>query len=248
MKGAHLATLHAGTPLLRKGEFGRVAPLDDDAVYPASDGKPMAETQIHILLLTNLYAMLRYHFRSKMDRYFFGANLFLYYRQGLPKFRRAPDLMAVKGVDGRQMRRSFKTWVEKAVPCFILELTSKETAQEDQKDKKQVYQELGVKEYFLFDPLHDYLPEPLMGYRLVEREYQPIVGQKPDELVSEELDLRFVADGQNLLVFDRGSGRRLLTPAEAFEAAESVDKMRKQNKAMAAKLKRLRGKSAKKGK
>jgi hypothetical protein len=37
------------------------------------------------------------------------------------------------------------------------------------------YQQLGVREYFLFDPLHEYLPQPLIGYRLIGNEYEPLI-------------------------------------------------------------------------
>src|SRR5437867_1758352 len=98
----------------------RPAFLEDEDLYPSSDGKPMAETGIHVVVLLKLFGLLRFHFRERLDRHYFAANMYLYFREGKPNYRRAPDLMAIKGVDGRFERRSFKTWVENAVPCFIL--------------------------------------------------------------------------------------------------------------------------------
>ena len=177
----------------------------------------MAETGIHVFVLLRLLALLRFHFRDRMDSHYFAANMYLYYREGQPKKRRAPDLMVIKGVDGRFERRSFKTWVEKAVPCFILEATSKKTAREDQVEKKRVYEELGVREYFLFDPLHEYLPEQFLGYRLVGGHYERLPLGPGDCLISEELNMRFVPEGYNLLLFDMVTGQQLSAPEEQVQ-------------------------------
>ena len=39
--------------------------------------------------------------------------------------------MMVVRRSGQAWRRTFKTWVEKAVPCMIVEITSEKTWQED---------------------------------------------------------------------------------------------------------------------
>jgi len=123
--------------------------------YPDGDGKPMAETGIHVLIMVALIGTLREYLRHRREVYVIG-NIFLYYEEGHPESRRSPDVMVVKGVDGTYQRRSFKTWEERAVPSFILEITSDETAEEDLGPKRELYERLGVREYFLFDPLHDF--------------------------------------------------------------------------------------------
>src|SRR2546425_372297 len=143
----------------RMGESGVLAtrgrilscPESDD-FYPSSDGKPMAETDIHLWLMLNTIASLWHFFRHQRHEVYVGGNMFLYYQKGDRKKRRAPDVMVVKGVDGRIKRRSFKIWEEKAVPRTVLEFTSKKTAAEDLVAKKILYQKLRVLEYFLFDP------------------------------------------------------------------------------------------------
>src|SRR5262245_42969532 len=152
-------------------------------VYPSSDGKPLAETEVHILLILWLIGTLRHHFRHRTDVYVIG-NIFLYYEEGNPAARRSPDLMVVKGVDARTHRRSFKTWEEKAVPCATFEITSQETADEDLEAKRELYQRLGVREYFLFDPLREYLPEPLMGFRLIGEKYERLPPAEDGGLLS----------------------------------------------------------------
>ncbi len=197
------------------------ATLLDEDIYPSSDGKPMAETDVHVTLMASLLGPLRYFYRSFEDVYV-AANMFLYYQEGQPKKRRAPDIMVVKGVQGKHQRRSFKTWVENAVPSCILELTSRKTAKEDMKEKKPLYRKLGVKEYFLFDPLWDYLPRQLMGYRLVKGRYKTIKPNADGSIRSKELGLRLVPEGRSLAMYDLKTGERLLSLDELHEKHEKL--------------------------
>jgi Uma2 family endonuclease len=81
--------------------------------------------------------------------------MFLFYRKGDPRGVVAPDGFVVKGVPklpGGVQRRKYVLWLEGGqVPCFVLETTSESTAEKD-KDKRKPYAQLGVVEYFQFDP------------------------------------------------------------------------------------------------
>jgi Uma2 family endonuclease len=197
----------------------------------------MAETSLHALLFSVLLSMLRVYFRPRGDVLVTG-NIFLYYEQGNPEARRAPDLMVVKGVDGQRLPDSFKLWEEKTVPCAVIELTSKSTAEEDTGPKKELYERLGVREYFLFDPRGEYLPRQLIGYRLVKvaegtGDNGPEVRQQYDELApaadgslpSAELGLRLVPHGIELDLVNPVTGQRLLPPQEV---AAELAKVRQQ--------------------
>src|SRR5438105_1562103 len=128
----------------------------DGVYYPAEDaedGKPMAETGLHVMLILTLIATLRYFFRHQPNVYVIG-NIFLYYQEGDSDARRSPDVMVVKGAEPRlEERTSFFTWKERAKPSVIIELTSMKTSDEDVGPKFRLYEKLGVQEYFLFDPL-----------------------------------------------------------------------------------------------
>src|SRR5262249_57298165 len=94
-------------------DLGALPPGQNGEVfYPDSDGEPMAETEEHFNLMVNVITALREYFRPRPDVYVIG-NMFLYYREGHPEARKAPDVMVVKGVDATVRRRSFKTWEEK---------------------------------------------------------------------------------------------------------------------------------------
>ena len=204
------------------GAWTAPRPRSKEIDYPSSDGKPMAETQIHLWLMLNTIAILWHFFRHRRHEIYVGGNMFLYYQKGNPRKRRAPDVMVVKGVDGRIERRSFKIWEEKAFPRTVLEFTSKQTAAEDLGAKKTLYRKLKVLEYFLFDPLHEYLPQPLMGFRLKGSAYQPMQTQADGSLVSEELGLRLVPEGSNLALYDLKTGAKLLPIEEALNLLEEM--------------------------
>lgn len=197
-----------------------------NVIYPDSDGKPMAETEVHVLVMASQITMLREYYRHCPDVYVIG-NIFLYYEEGHPESRGSPDVMVIKGVDGTHHRRSFKTWVERAAPCFILEITSDETAEEDMGPKRELYERLGVREYFLFDPLHDYLERPLMAYRLIGDEYEPLPPADDGGVLSAELGLRLVPEGENLALIHFRTGERLPTMPELSQRLqETRDKAR----------------------
>jgi len=193
------------------------------ARYPTSDGAPMAETQVHVDLIASLLPLLRHFFRRRKKTYVAG-NIFLYWEEGHPRKRRAPDIMVVKGVDAARKRLHFKTWEEKAVPAFILEVTSKKTVSEDLGAKKEVYRSLGVGEYFLFDPLGETLPRPLMGFRLKAGEYEALVADPKGEIVSAELGIRFVSSGSELQLVSQRNGKTLLPPTEVYEELDRANK------------------------
>src|SRR5713101_542888 len=206
-------------------------------IYPESDGEPMAETEVHILAMVDFIATLRFHYRSRRDVYVIG-NMFLYYEEGNPKARKAPDLMVVKGVDTSQPRRVFKVWEEKAAPCVIVEFTSKDTCDEDVGPKMAVYARLGVREYFLFDPLHEYLDQPFEGYRLRGRKYVRMEPASAGGLISEELGLRLLPEGGLLRLYDLKKGERFLAPQEWYDVARKAEEQARKEMARAEKAER----------
>ncbi|HEX5271867.1 MAG TPA: Uma2 family endonuclease, partial [Gemmataceae bacterium] len=191
-----------------------------EIVYPERDGEPMAETGSHVMAMVLLIATLRAWFRHKRDVYVIG-NIFLYYSEGDATARKSPDLMVIRGVEPGE-RRSFKTWEERAVPCFIMEVTSEGTANEDLEAKRRLYQELGVREYFLFDPLGEYLERPLIGYKLIGDEYEPLMPAEDGGLLSQELGLRLVPEGEGLALFRWKDGQRLPAPQDILQLQEEA--------------------------
>ena len=175
---------------------------DISTLYPESDGKPMAETDIHRQLLSDLVFTLENFFRAQPDVYVSG-NLLIYYVEGNPKKRIAPDIFVARGVKKRQ-RRIYKLWEEGVAPQVMIQLTSRQTWREDLQEKWRLYEQLGVEEYFIFDPEYDYLDDPLVGYRLKDGKYK-VIGAHDGRLRSKVLGLELVDTGETLRLFDSKS-------------------------------------------
>lgn len=189
-------------------------------LYPESDGKPMAETDIHRRLLTTLVFTLETHFQNEPDVYTSG-NLLVYYVEGNPAKCFAPDVFVVRGVPKGE-RRIYKLWEEGVAPQIIIELTSRKTWKEDLQTKWRLYEELGVQEYFIFDPEYDYLDDPLVGYRLENGKYVELE-IKDGRAKSEVLGLELVNTGETLRLFDPISNQVLPSPQEAQERVSELE-------------------------
>lgn len=189
-----------------------------DVTYPESDGKPMGETGFHVRAILHLYNALDQFFQARADVYV-AADMFLYYQQGNPRANRSPDVMVIKGVEKFE-RRTFKIWEEPARPCCIVEVTSKSTAVEDLVDKHRLYETLGIREYFLFDPLREYIEQGLIGFRLEGDRYVPLTPDAEGRIASEELGVWLTAEEHVVRVIDGQTGRRIPSLGEAIEWAQ----------------------------
>jgi len=193
----------------------------------------MAETDTHRNLMVDLIVALTNFFQDKPDVYVSG-NLLIYYFEGDPTKRVAPDVFVVRGVS-KGPRRIYKLWEEGRPPDVALELSSRQTWREDLQLKWRLYEQLGVKEYFIFDPEYDYLDEPLVGYRLEAGQYAPLE-VKGGRVRSEVLELELVDTGQTLRLSDPQTGRFLLTPAGEAEGRHAEAQARHRAEVEAARL------------
>jgi Uma2 family endonuclease len=188
-------------------------------IYPESDGKPMAETDVHALCLIYLRTALDNYFSAQSDVYVSG-NLLVYYVEGNPAKSFAPDVFVVRGVP-KGPRRIYKLWAEGVAPQIIIKLTSRKTWREDLQTKWRLYAELGLQEYFIFDPEYDYLDEPLVGYRLEAGQYFDL-SVKDGRMRSEVLGLELVDTGTTLRLFNPATNQFLPDAQEAAAAQQRV--------------------------
>ncbi|MBW4568408.1 MAG: Uma2 family endonuclease [Tolypothrix carrinoi HA7290-LM1] len=193
--------------------------------YPSADGEPVAETYDHLyVLLTTLEVLKQYLAETQATVL---ANQFMYYAQGYPKLRVAPDVMVIFDVTPGG-RDNYKIWEEGQVPSVIFEMTSSGTKDQDQIFKKTLYEQLGVKEYWLFDPKREWQEEQLRGYRLRGEIYEPISDNR-----SEPLKLRLQAEGRLINFYREDTGEKLLIPGELAQALRDEVVARQQAEAQA---------------
>lgn len=193
-----------------------VIPTTSEIVYPSSDREPLAETQQHVLAILMTLALLRLYLQDQQAVVF--ADQFLYYIEGNPRARVAPDVMVVFDIEKR-LYANYKIWEGKQTPAIIFEVTSAGTKEVDWNFKKTLYEQLGVTEYWLFDPYGEWVAEKLQGFRLNEDDiYKPI-----SDNCSQVLQLRVQAEEYLIVFYRLDNGEKLLTPEELYIAAQEAN-------------------------
>ncbi len=176
------------------------SPVGREVDYPTSDGKPMAETDVHRDLMMDLIQTLEARHAADPMVYVSG-NILLFYEEGNGRRHVSPDVFVVRGIS-KQRREHYLIWAEDKAPDLVIELTSKSTRSEDVKKKMALYRDvLRIPEYFLFDPFQDYLKPSMQGYRLVEGRYESI-GPVEGRLPSAALGLHLERAGVELRLYN----------------------------------------------
>jgi len=191
-----------------------------DPNCPDSDDLPMSETDFHALAVILLRQALEDYFAGHADVYV-ASNMMLYYERGVYRYHRDPDVLVARGV-GKHQRRSFRTWEEKTVPRVVFEIASEKTWESDLYAKPEVYQGVGIPEYFLFDPEGCFLKPTLQGFRLVKGLYDHIPQAPDGSLESQELGLHLVAEDNMLRLIDARTDTLILTRSEQAEAQRQL--------------------------
>ena len=199
----------------------------------------MAESDLHRDWMVRIIELLKSHFAGQSV--YVSGNLLIYYVEGDPKKRVAPDAFVVKDCDPRR-RKIYKLWEESKTPSFVLETTCSTTRGEDQRGKMRLYARLQVMEYFLYDPLGDWLEPPLLGYRMMGGGYVPLEPDDKGGILSQELEISFRLEEGQLALYDGMTGKRLQTNAEEIAKVKSqLQQAEAQVKALQEELNRLRG-------
>ncbi len=204
--------------------------ITEDIEYPCSDGKPMADNDIQ--RETMIYAIdgLKWHFRHQATVYVSG-DLLIYYEEGNPKKSIAPDVFVAFDVP-KQRRYTYKLWEEGKGPDVVIEVLSPQTWRKDVTRNPPIYRRLGVKEYFLYDPLAEFIQPALQGYWLDDTgEYQPLrVDSLPEgglKLDSHLLGLELHVDpAGRLRLFNPRTGAYLSTYEEEAQARQEAEAQR----------------------
>jgi Uma2 family endonuclease len=167
-----------------------------------------------------------HRWRYRQERVYVASDLLVYYQEGdTTKFVVPDDFVVLNCDPGR--RRTFKIWEEGCAPDVVFEVTSRSSRTVDWVHKPRVYAQIGVKEYFLYDPTSEYLEQPLQGFRLGEgRHYGQIEADSDGSLRCERLGLVLRLAGQELLMHDGQTMGLLRTQAEEADDARQAAELR----------------------
>jgi Uma2 family endonuclease len=212
--------------------------LNPTIEYLEEDFEPMPEGDKQRQNLSYTTEALKVHFEPQEDVYVSG-NLFIYYEEGSPDKKIAPDTFVVFG-SNKADRTSYKLWLENnRVPDFVLEITSKETVSKDRDNNPSLYRTLGVKEYFQYDPSGEYLkPTSLQGVRLEQGQYVEIASKDlPNGVLALHsetlgLDLHLYPD-KRFRFFDPSTGEVLRSHSESERERSSEQRARLRAEAIA---------------
>lgn len=192
--------------------------------YPESDGRPMGETDWHIDAIIRLRDLLRRRYQDQ--RVYVGSDLIIYHVEGEPQEFVVPDVFVVFDCENKK-RRTFKTWEENRAPEVVFEITSRSTARQDRVFKPSTYEQIGVKELFLFDPTGDYLKPNLQGIRFEGGKQVPMIPQE-GRFLSAVLSASISCQNQVLRLFDLETGSEILTGEESERSAKESERRAKE--------------------
>ncbi len=207
------------------------APVDlasaAEIIYPETDGEPLAEGTEQYIALTETVTKLVDRYRERPDVAVIG-NMLVYYEEGNNKASVAPDVFVVFGV-GNHPRSSYLVWEEGKGPDFVLEVASHSTWREDAGPKRDIYAQIGVAEYWRFDPTPDssLMRPPLIGEQLAAGAYGliPVQEHTAGEWrgFSVLLGLEFRASGGQLELYDPETQTLLLNYGRLREERQRAE-------------------------
>ena len=152
--------------------------VPDDVFYPCSDGKPMAENMWQADAIMHATGDLR----AALPTALVAADILMYPDEGNNKNPIAPDVLVGLGL-GPRNRSSYFVWKEGKPPDWVLEVASPSTQADDLGVKRCRYAEIGVPEYWMFDPKGGVYPPGtprLQGLKLADGKYIPLPWQLAD--------------------------------------------------------------------
>ena len=189
----------------------------DEDGYLLEDG--MSQTDEHLEQATLWYHTLK----RRLPAATVCSDLPLHYRRDDPNRTLVPDLFVSLRAPRRQGRRRYRLW-EEPVPELVIEMLSKTASKNDAGTKLRTYEHVGVREYWLFDPLGFELPTPLLGYRLRDGRYRAIEADAAGRWRSEVLGLDLHVLEGKLRFRDPATGEDLRTLDEAEDRADRLER------------------------
>ena len=192
-----------------------LAPKNQPVFYPESDGKPMAETDVHRNLLLKMVGLLQNAFPNA----YVSGNICLYYEQGNPRKMISPDALLCRA-QSKTEKRVYLAWEDNAQLDLVMEFSSFSTKREDHHKKKQLYEQvLKVPYYVIFDPHAVYLHV----FALMEGRYQLLETDENSCCPLPDLNLQIaIENAHSLRLFDTAGNPILASDEQALKEKEDA--------------------------
>ena len=192
----------------------------------------MGETSLHSTLVHYLVEVLQQLFRGQQCAIYENLN---FYQTGNPEeYPVAPDIAVIKGAD-YQILKSWRVGKTGPTPQVVFEIASQEAWNKDLEEKTGKYAQMGVKEYFAYDPHERPLRRTKIGARRLfgwqlstDRRIMQELPSGPDgRLWSFHLGSWLVPEGAYLRLYDNQGNLQLTgMEAEAERAKALAEKLR----------------------
>jgi len=192
-------------------------------VYPETDGMPLPDGAFQAPLYNRVNSELDVHFKDDPHTIVNG-NTFIYYIEGDPRRVVAPDCFVIfdvsdEALESIERHNTHLLWEIGKAPDFVLEIGSKSTADDDLGRKRDLYAEMGVREYWRYDATGGgFYGEALVGEYLVDGRYRRLEMHIGDDGSlwgrSEVLGLDIWWSDEKVRFWDRESERWLLSHEE----------------------------------
>ncbi|MDX1905880.1 MAG: Uma2 family endonuclease [Bacteroidia bacterium] len=178
----------------------------NEAIYPDSDGKPMADNTIQFEMIVKLHTGLTYLFREQKD-VLVVSDLLWYPEEGKPTICTAPDVMVILGRPAGD-RRSYRQWEEGGIaPQVVIEVLSASNQTLEMLRKIKFYETYGVSAFYIIDP---YTPE-INAWMRDGAILAPLDIAKTCDIPL--LGIRLQVEPSGIEVYDQ-AGNQFLSPAE----------------------------------
>lgn len=226
--------LRPGLAAMHARALHRLVPpvyFDDDG-YVREDNSHMPESEVHFPIVSYWHGALYGHYRSRGRLVCVLADHLLLVDREVGTAAVVPDVMVAFDVEPGD-RLSYKVWQEPKAPDLVLEVLSDETWRVDVFKKPALYADLGVPEYWIFDPCGVRRGgPPLEGWRLHSvGNHEPLAAMGDGGWHSELLGLDLVPEGKSVWLRDPETGRVLPDHAGAMESLDRTEAERQRAEA-----------------
>ena len=207
------------------------------------DPEPIEDGLLQDPFIRRIAYLLAERYEDSPD-VFVSSGGFVFYNPENGNQRVAPDCYIAFGVDVKGIFENLPNywiWEVGKPPDFVMEVASKSTADRDLGAKRELYEQLGIAEYWRLDPTGGTLyGQPLAGERLVDGKFAPYGMETGAEGAvrgySALLDVVFCWDGREFDALDPKTGRTIGKREAAEARAEAERRSRLEAEAELARL------------